>query len=57
MPIVFEEVTGEVLPERRSEEPRESAPTSAMARRFELEEGVRHIVRRDRCRAERLSDR
>jgi len=56
MAIVFEQVTGEVLPERRPEETREAPPDRA-ARSFEVEDRVRSILRRERRRAERLSDR
>lgn len=57
MPIVFDEVSGEVVPRNREEpSPTEArgpaGPTSA-----EIEERLRRVLAHERRRAERLCDR
>ena len=56
MPIVVEEVSGEILPdtraERSPEEGRASRPSPSS-----LDDRIRLVLARERRRAERLSDR
>ncbi len=56
MPIVFEEVSGEIVPEARAERPGEAvrAPAPSPA---ELDDRIRLVLARERRRAQRLSDR
>ena len=55
MPITIEEITGEVLPERRGEQPRQESRESRIP--GDLEERMRALLVREQRRAERLSDR
>ncbi len=55
MPVTIEEIRGDVVPERRDEQPRSNAqPGPSPA---QIEDQVRALMARERRRAERLCDR
>lgn len=56
MTIVFEEVSGEIIPETRAGRPPAAEGTSAPSP-AELDDRIRWVLARERRRAERLSDR
>ena len=56
MSISFEEISGEVVPDRRRERPREEERRPEAAE-DELEQKVRVVMAREQRRLERLSDR
>lgn len=56
MAITFEEITGEVTPEPRGEESRREEGEGEVER-GDLGERIRAVLRRERLRADRLSDR
>ncbi len=55
MPITFEEITGEVMPERGGEQPRQESRESQTP--GQLEEKIRAALVREQRRSQRLCDR
>jgi hypothetical protein len=57
MPIVFEEVSGEIVPEAREERASAEGRAPAGPSPAEMEDRIRRVLARERRRAERLCDR